>query len=82
MLLAVIAANGAAWTILLSMVDDDDDGPAIESVAFQEDYQLRPSSEKIQQIPQSTLHLCFVSIGKVTVPVSAIQPPFTISTRD
>ena len=80
-LLAVIVANGAAWTILLSMVDNDDDGPAIESVAFKDDHQFL-SSEKIQQLHQSILDLCFVPIGDVIVPVSAVQNSFPLSTRD
>ena len=81
-LLAIIIANGAAWTILLSSVDDDDDGPAIVSIKLQDDHQFLPSLENIQQSPQSTFQPCIVSIRELTVPVSAVQNPFFLSTRD
>jgi len=88
MLLAVFITNGVGGFILLNLVDDDDDGPAIQSVTFKDGHQLLPSLEKIQHLPQSTFHLPIVfqlpvvSPRKVTFPVSTVQDPFPLSTRD
>lgn len=82
LLLAVFVANGAAGAILLSLVDDDEDGPAIESITFHDIQQLLLSQEKIQDLPHSTLQPCFVLIREIAVPVSPVQNPFPVSTRD
>ncbi|HMD14718.1 MAG TPA: hypothetical protein VKI62_08845 [Bacteroidota bacterium] len=82
MLLAVFVANGAAGLILLSLVDDYEDGPSIESVSIQDDLQLLPLQKTTQELPQSTFQLSFVSMRKAYVPVSHAQPSFPLSTRD
>jgi hypothetical protein len=54
-LLVLFVANGVVGNYLLSLSNDDDDSPDIESVIFREDHQLLTMFEKTQELPQLTL---------------------------